>query len=347
MRRNSRLIAFAGFAVAVILLPGRRMRCAGWTTVAEQVQGQLVRAADLFPPKAAFAHPVAGTEITPSMIPSVSQYAGQQLLTGQQAEAYADHFIAVHLSELGGGKTWSQLSTEAIAQPTDTALANQVATVRSASCGVGRSGSRCLARIPHRGRFSWWRIHRDQSRRALRSFPRSPGSRSYTVVGLRSCGRSTRDRTVARHTPKRTWRRPESQLPRTSGGEYPIPIYYAGPHPLSEPESRAAVELITRIHPAVTIWYHQHEDLVDMAGGDHGVARRYAHLARLRATCLPFLPGTAIGWSNHAFPASRRLWSSSLRVRHPEGARRAPGCARRRRDGAARRVAVRVRTIGR
>jgi hypothetical protein len=33
------------------------------------------------------------------MIPSVSQYAGHQLLTGPQAEAYANHFIAVHLSE--------------------------------------------------------------------------------------------------------------------------------------------------------------------------------------------------------------------------------------------------------
>ena len=39
------------------------------------------------------------------MIPSVSQYAGQQMLTGQQAEAYADNFIAVHLTEIGGGKT--------------------------------------------------------------------------------------------------------------------------------------------------------------------------------------------------------------------------------------------------
>jgi murein peptide amidase A len=80
--------------------------------------------------------------------------------------------------------------------------------------------------------------------------------------------------------------------------------YYAGPHPLSEPESRAAVNLIGTIRPAVTIWYHQHEDLVDMAGGDRGVARRYAHLAGLRATCLPFLPGTATGWSNHAFPGT-------------------------------------------
>ncbi len=77
------------------------------------------------------------------------------------------------------------------------------------------------------------------------------------------------------------------------------PTYYSGPRPLSEPETRAAVRLIERIEPAVTIWYHQHEDLVDMAGGDRGIARRYAQLSGLRATCLPFLPGTASAFSNH------------------------------------------------
>jgi murein peptide amidase A len=82
------------------------------------------------------------------------------------------------------------------------------------------------------------------------------------------------------------------------------PTYYSGSHPLSEPETRAAVKLIRRIRPAVTIWYHQHMDLVDMAGGDRGVARRYAELAHLPATCLPFLPGTAPGWENHAFPGT-------------------------------------------
>ncbi len=77
------------------------------------------------------------------------------------------------------------------------------------------------------------------------------------------------------------------------------PTYDSGPRPASEPETRAAMGLIRRLRPAVTIWYHQHQDLVDMAGGDRGVARRYAHLAHLRATCLAFLPGTAPGWQDH------------------------------------------------
>jgi murein peptide amidase A len=87
---------------------------------------------------------------------------------------------------------------------------------------------------------------------------------------------------------------------RPGGG----PIYYAGPRPASEPETRAAERLIQRVRPAVTVWYHQHEDLVDMAGGDRGVARRYAQLSGLPARCLPFLPGTASAWSNHRLPGT-------------------------------------------
>ncbi len=77
------------------------------------------------------------------------------------------------------------------------------------------------------------------------------------------------------------------------------PTFYSGPHSASEPETRVAIRWILRIKPAVTIWYHQHQDLVDMAGGNRAVARRYARVAGLAATCLPFLPGTAPGWSNH------------------------------------------------
>ena len=129
MRRDSRLTAIAGFAVAVILLAAGGLLLWGSTYVHNTVQGQLSAQQIYFPPKAAFAHPVAGTEITPSMVPSVSQYAGQQLLTGQQAEAYADHFIAVHIANMAGGQTYAQLSAASLAQPDNAKLAGQVATV--------------------------------------------------------------------------------------------------------------------------------------------------------------------------------------------------------------------------
>ena len=110
MRRNSRSIfSLAATAAAVILLAAGGLLMWGSAYVHNTVQGQLAAQQISFPPAAAFAHPKAGSEITPSMIPSVSQYAGQQLLTGQQAEAYADHFIAVHIANMGGGKTYSQI----------------------------------------------------------------------------------------------------------------------------------------------------------------------------------------------------------------------------------------------
>jgi protein MpaA len=54
----------------------------------------------------------------------------------------------------------------------------------------------------------------------------------------------------------------------------------------------------------VTITYHQHMDLVDESGGDRGIARRYAQLAGLRATCLTLLPGEETRWSDHALPGT-------------------------------------------
>jgi hypothetical protein len=60
---------------------------------------------------------------------AVAKYAGQQLLTGAQAETFADHYIAVHLKKIGSGKTYSELSAESMANPTNQALATQVGTV--------------------------------------------------------------------------------------------------------------------------------------------------------------------------------------------------------------------------
>jgi hypothetical protein len=129
MRRNSHLAAIAGFVLAAILLAAGGLLLWGSTYTHNMVHNQLAAQQIYFPPKAAFAHPKAGTEITPSMIPSVSQYAGQQLVTGQQAQSYADNFIAVHVANMTGGKTYSQVSAAALANPSNVKLAGLVATV--------------------------------------------------------------------------------------------------------------------------------------------------------------------------------------------------------------------------
>lgn len=87
-----------------------------YSFTASNVRTELAAQKIYFPPKGSSA--LASTDIGPYL----NQYAGQQLLTGVQARAYADHFIAVHLKEIAGGKTYAEVSTEAQANPTNTAL---------------------------------------------------------------------------------------------------------------------------------------------------------------------------------------------------------------------------------
>ena len=112
----------AGIVVVVVLLVAGGLLTWGHGFVTSNVHSQLAEQQIYFPPKAAFAHPKAGSEITSSMIPSVSQYAGQQLLTGPQAKAYADDFIAVHLSEMPYRGVYAKISAAALANPTNAAL---------------------------------------------------------------------------------------------------------------------------------------------------------------------------------------------------------------------------------
>ena len=59
----------------------------------------------------------------------MARYAGQPMTSGAQAEVYANYFIGRHLFLIGGGKTYSQLSGAALAQPKNLALQCQVETV--------------------------------------------------------------------------------------------------------------------------------------------------------------------------------------------------------------------------
>jgi hypothetical protein len=187
MRRTS-ILSLAGVAIAAVLLAAGGLLLWGSAYVHNTVQSQLAAQQITFPPAAAFAHPKAGTEITPSMIPSVSQYAGQQLLTGQQAEAYADHFIAVHIANMGAGKTYSQLSTESLAQPTNTQLAATVNTVFKGE----------TLRSMLLSAYGWWKVSQITYIASLFAFGLGALTLAGAAFGLAS-GRKTRIATVITH----------------------------------------------------------------------------------------------------------------------------------------------------
>jgi hypothetical protein len=74
--------------------------------------------------------PVKGSKaLSPAEFPDLQQYAGQKVDTGPKAKAYADGFIRRHLAAVDGGKTYSQVSAEAQADPTSAKLQGEVATL--------------------------------------------------------------------------------------------------------------------------------------------------------------------------------------------------------------------------
>jgi protein MpaA len=82
-------------------------------------------------------------------------------------------------------------------------------------------------------------------------------------------------------------------------------VFYSGPRPSSEPETRAMMALIRRERPAVSIWYHQHLDWVDLQpSSDQALMRRYARIVHMRAVRTPRLPGTVARWENHVLPTA-------------------------------------------
>lgn len=64
----------------------------------------------------------------------IEKFAGMQLTSGEQAKAYADHYIGAHVKGIAAGKTYSEVSGAALAanakaqaNPNDAALAAEAA----------------------------------------------------------------------------------------------------------------------------------------------------------------------------------------------------------------------------
>jgi hypothetical protein len=90
-----------------------------------QVHTQLAAQKIYFPPAGSGAIKALPSADAKAM----TAYAGQLMTTGAQAQTYADNFIAVHLREIAGGKTYAQLASASLASPKNAALAAQVQTV--------------------------------------------------------------------------------------------------------------------------------------------------------------------------------------------------------------------------
>jgi murein peptide amidase A len=99
----------------------------------------------------------------------------------------------------------------------------------------------------------------------------------------------------------------------------------AGPHPWSEPETRAIRALILRERPTLTIYYHQPFGLVDVPEGGHPrLARRYAELTGLPLERLSRRPGSLSRWQNVRIHAGSAIvvelasgpLRTKLRLRH-------------------------------
>jgi len=92
-------------------------------------------------------------------------------------------------------------------------------------------------------------------------------------------------------------------------------VHYAGPRPLSEPESRAVNRLVRRLRPTVSVWYHQHAALVDTSsGGQIALERHYAAESGLPLRAYGRVPGSITTWQD-----TRLARSTAFVVELPAG----------------------------
>ena len=127
MRRKTfdALAVIGGLVLALVLAVGGGLLLWGHSVVSDQVHTQLAAQKIVFP--AANSPEIKALPATDAT--AMKTYAGQLMTTGAQAKTYANHFIAVHLVKIGGGKTYDQLAGASLAQPNNAALAGQVQTV--------------------------------------------------------------------------------------------------------------------------------------------------------------------------------------------------------------------------
>jgi hypothetical protein len=162
------IMTSVGGLLVVLLAVAGGLLTWGYTFADTTVHDQLAAQQIYFPPKGSPA--LASPEIGPYL----NKYAGQQLVNGAQAEAYADHFIAVHLKEVAGGKTYAQVSSEQLANPNSVVLKNQADTLFR---GETLRGMLLNA-------YAFWQLGQIAKSAAICCFVAAAGMLVLTLLGL-------------------------------------------------------------------------------------------------------------------------------------------------------------------
>jgi hypothetical protein len=117
-RKLYRILVIRGALAAVALFVVGGLAWWAYSFTTSNVRTQLSSQEIFFPDKgsAAISALPAADQV------QMNKYAGQQMVNGKQAEVYANNFIAVHLGEIAGGQTYAQVSTKALADPTNATL---------------------------------------------------------------------------------------------------------------------------------------------------------------------------------------------------------------------------------
>lgn len=114
-----KLTSWAGLLLAVVLLTTGVLLTWASSFVGNQVHDQFAAQHITMP-----TDKTGLAELPTADRAALEKYAGQQLTTGPQAKAYANHYIRVHLNEAAGGKTYAEVSGEYLQQCSDPAKAS-------------------------------------------------------------------------------------------------------------------------------------------------------------------------------------------------------------------------------
>lgn len=111
-----------GVAMVAVLVVIGGLAWIGYRFADSSVQSELASQKVYFPAK-------GSASFSPAEYPDIQKYAGQLVDNGPKAKAYANDYIAKHLENVAGGKTYSEVSALAMKDPTNATLQQQKQTL--------------------------------------------------------------------------------------------------------------------------------------------------------------------------------------------------------------------------